>query len=233
MHQFEMPQSVIDRVVAKRGAEHIYDSIDPARTALVVVDLQNAFMVEEVAHAFVPGSPEIVPNVNRLAAAVRAQGGRVVWIQTEFVDWSDWSVLTGMSGPVWTAKRAEALKVGSKGFALFETLDAKPDDLYVTKYRLSAFIEGGSDLESILRAEGIDTVVITGTVTNVCCESTARDAMMRNFRTIMVSDGNAAENDAEHQGSLVNFYLTFGDVMSTDYLIGRLERNAGLRQAAE
>ena len=232
MHQFEMPQAVIDRVVAKRGRAHIFDDIDPARTALVVVDLQNAFMLPEVAHAYVPGSPDIVPNVNRLAAALRAQGGTVVWIQTEFVDYADWSVLTQMSGPFWTGKRAEALRAGSQGFALWDTLEAQADDLYVTKYRFSAFIEGGSDLEAILRARGIDTVVITGTVTNVCCESTARDAMMRNFRTIMVSDGNAAENDAEHKGALVNFYLTFGDVMSTEYLVARLQDTA-LAQAAE
>jgi ureidoacrylate peracid hydrolase len=233
MHIFDMPQSVIDRVVAKRGREHIFDDLDPARTALVVVDLQNAFMLEEVAHAFVPGSPDIVPNVNRLAATVRAEGGTVVWIQTEFVDWSDWSVLTQMSGAYWTGKRAEALKAGSKGFALWDALEALPDDLYVTKYRFSAFIEGGSELEAILRARGIDTVLITGTVTNVCCESTARDAMMRNFRTIMVSDGNAAENDAEHKGSLVNFYLTFGDVMTTDEVVSRLQAPASLAQAAE
>jgi Isochorismatase family len=73
----------------------------------------------------------------------------------------------------------------------------------------------------------------TGTVTNVCCESTARDAMMLNFRTIMVSDGNAAANAEEHNASLIAFYLTFGDVMDTDFVIQRLERGAAVDQAAE
>ena len=62
-------------------------------------------------------------------------------------------------------------------------------------------------------------MLVTGTVTNVCCDSTARDAMMLNFKTVMVTDGNAATTDAEHNASLVAFYLTFGDVMSTDEVI--------------
>jgi ureidoacrylate peracid hydrolase len=71
-------------------------------------------------------------------------------------------------------------------------------------------------------------------VTNVCCESTARDAMMLNFKTIMVTDGNAAVTDDDHNASLCAFYLTFGDIMSTDMLVGYLERNArGSLAAAE
>jgi ureidoacrylate peracid hydrolase len=63
-------------------------------------------------------------------------------------------------------------------------------------------------------------------VTNVCCESTARDAMMLNFKVVMVSDGNAAVTEDDHNASLRSFYLTFGDVMSTDFAIGRVRRNA-------
>ena len=62
-------------------------------------------------------------------------------------------------------------------------------------------------------------MLITGTVTNVCCESTARDAMMRNFKTVMITDGNAANTDEDHNAALNNFYLTFGDIMSTDFAI--------------
>jgi ureidoacrylate peracid hydrolase len=69
-------------------------------------------------------------------------------------------------------------------------------------------------------------VLITGTVTNVCCESSARDAMMTNFKTVMVSDANAAMTMAEHNASLVAFYAIFGDVMDTDFVIQRLTRNA-------
>jgi ureidoacrylate peracid hydrolase len=65
-----------------------------------------------------------------------------------------------------------------------------------------------------LRAEGFETVLICGTVTNTCCESLARDASMLNFRTVMVSDGNAAQNDAEHAASLTAFYLILSDVLT-------------------
>src|SRR5262249_11092529 len=81
-------------------------------------------------------------------------------------------------------------------------------------------------------ARGIDTILITGTVTNVCCESTARDAMMLNFKTIMVTDGNAAVTDEDHNGSLRAFYLMFGDIVSTDMLITWLARNARRNLAA-
>ena len=96
------------------------------------------------------------------------------------------------------------------------------------KYRFSAFVQGASDLPQRLRAQGYDTVLITGTVTNVCCESSARDAMMLNFKTIMVSDANAARTDEEHNATLGSFYAIFGDVMDTDFLIERLEANAAL-----
>jgi ureidoacrylate peracid hydrolase len=109
---------------------------------------------------------------------------------------------------------------------LWDRLDAAPNDIYVEKNRFSAFIQGSSNLAEILRAKGIDTILVTGTVTGVCCESTARDAMMCNFKTVMVSDGNAAVTDDDHNASLAAFYLTFGDVMSTDMLIGCLHSNA-------
>ena len=78
----------------------------------------------------------------------------------------------------------------------------------------------------MLRGTGIDTILVAGTKTNVCCESTARDAMMRNFRTIMVTDGNAATSDELHNASLSAFYLKFGDIMPTDMIIASLTKRA-------
>jgi ureidoacrylate peracid hydrolase len=227
MHKISIPQSVIDRVVARRGREHIHDDLDPARTALIVVDMQNAFMLPGVAHSLCLEAQEIVPNINRLAQAVREVGGAVVWIQTAYTDETkkSWSVYYDISKPEQNAKRAEALAPGSRGYQLWETLDARSDDLYVEKKRFSAFIQGSSNLAELLRARGIDTILVTGTVTNVCCESTARDAMMLNFKTVMVADGNAAVTDDDHNNSLAAFYLTFGDVMTTDMLIACLRRN--------
>lgn len=236
MHAFEMPQHIIDRVVARRGTAHPYDGIDPAKTALVVVDLQNGFMKPGIAHALCEMASKIVPNVNRLASAVRATGGTVVWIHNTFTEetLTSWSHLHEfLSLPERTSKRIAAMSEGTEGHALWSELEPEPQDLHINKHRFSAFIQGSSDLEAQLRARGIDTVLITGTVTNVCCESTARDAMMLNFKTLMVSDGNAAANDEEHASSLIAFYLTFGDVMTTDEVIERLTKNAAPAVAAE
>jgi ureidoacrylate peracid hydrolase len=228
MHKISIPQSIVDRVIAKRGREHVFEDIEPDKTALVVVDMQNAFMLPGVAHALCPMAEKIVPNINRLAAAVRATGGRVVWIKTTFKDdaLENWSTYFEMVSPEQGNKRIAALTADSKGHELWPALAVESSDLIVEKNRFSAFIQGSSNLADVLRSHGLDTVLITGTVTNVCCESTARDAMMLNFRTIMVSDGNAAVTDEDHNASLSAFYLTFGDVMTTGALIALLERNA-------
>lgn len=234
MHNVNIPKSIVDRVTARRGREHIHDDLDPRKTALVVVDMQNAFMLPEVAHSYCPMAPKIVPNINRLAQVVRETGGAVVWIKTTFTDETlkSWSTYYEISRPEQNAKRAAALAPGSKGHALWSGLDARTDDLVVEKKRFSAFIQGSSNLAEVLRDRGIDTILVTGTVTGVCCESTARDAMMCNFKTIMVTDGNAAMTDEDHNASLTSFYLTFGDIMPTDMLIACLRRNAGENRAA-
>jgi ureidoacrylate peracid hydrolase len=228
MHKVTIPQSIIDDVVKCRGREHVFDTLDPAKTALIVVDMQNGFMLKGVAHALCEEAIEIVPNINRLAEAVRRTGGLVVWIQTAATEESlqSWSVNVEMNGPERTAQRFASLAPGTKGYELWAGLDVKLNDLKIQKTRFSAFIHGSSNLEAVLRAREIDTVIVTGTVTNVCCESTARDAMMRNFRTIMVTDGNAATSDELHNASLAAFYLKFGDIMPTDMVVASLTKSA-------
>jgi len=230
MNGVTFPPAIIERVVARRGSEHNFADLDPKRTALIVVDLQNAFMDDAFGHAVCPAARDIVPNVNRLAAATRAAGGAVFWIKNTFDETclTEWSVMQDISTPAMRARRAAAMSENTRGHALWPTLDVRPEDEIVKKYRFSAFLPGASDLPDRLRARGFDTVLIAGTVTNVCCESSARDAMMSNFRVIMVSDGNAAMTQAEHEASLTAFYLTFGDVMDTDMLIGLLSGGAKL-----
>jgi len=126
--------------------------------------------------------------------------------------------------PELRAKRIAALSEGTLGHELWPDLEVRPEDEMVRKYRYSAFLPRTSELPDRLRSRGFDTVLITGTVTNVCCESWARDANMTNFRTIMVSDGNAVLSQAEHDASLTAFYNTFGDVMDTDMIIAGLRR---------
>jgi ureidoacrylate peracid hydrolase len=234
MHKLEMPSWATAVALDRRGKAHIYDNLDPRKTALVVVDLQNGFMDEEVAIAYVPTAVEIVPNVNRLAAAVRRTGGKVVWIKMTFdaATIASWSEYFDMLTPARRARAVTNMAPGARGHELYPTLEVKPEDEIVNKTRFSAFVQGSSDLPERLRAQGFDTVLITGTVTNVCCESSARDAMMLNFKTIMVSDGNAARTDAEHNATLASFYSVFGDVMDTDHLIRCLEAGAQQRPAA-
>src|SRR5262249_3058051 len=207
--------------------------LDPARTALVVIDLQHAFMNEAVGHAVCPAARGIVPAVNRLAAAVREAGGGVFWVKmthdARCLD--EWSVAHEMSSREMRERRVAALSEGCLGHELWPELDLRPEDEIVKKYRYSGFMPGTSELPVRLRERGFDTVLITGTVTNVCCESSARDANMTNFRTIMVSDGNAALSHEEHNASLTAFYNTFGDVMDTDMIITSLRRPRSARAA--
>ena len=116
------------------------------------------------------------------------------------------------------------MKQGQPGHELYADLQPSPLDLRLPKLRYSAFIQGSSNLHEELRRRDIHTVLVAGTATEVCCESTARDAMMLNYRTIMLSDGCAAFTPEAHAATLSNFMLYFGDVQSCEEVIDVLER---------
>ena len=219
-----MPAWAITRATGRRGTAHPFANLTPQTTALVVIDLQVGFMHERGGYMASQPAIDAVPNVNRLATALRDAGGLVTWVQNTHDEscLRDWTVQQRMNTPESNARRNTAMSVGSPGHALWPGLDIHPKDPVVLKRRYSAFIPGTCDLEPLLRARGIDTVLIVGTLTNVCCESSARDAMMLDFRTIMVSDGCATLSPEEHNASLAAFYATFGDVMDTDFIIDRL-----------
>jgi ureidoacrylate peracid hydrolase len=227
MHKFEMPQWAVDRVMERRGKLHIYDDMRPEKTALVVVDLQNGFMLPEYSPRPVGTSIGTVPNVNRLAETLRSTGGKIIWIKNTVNDQSlsEWSHWYNMGRPEWSRERAESFREGAAGHELYKDLVVKPEDEIFHKHRFSAFLPESSDLALRLRKGGYDTVLIVGTVTNVCCESSARDAMMMNFRTVMVSDGNSAFSDHEHEATLAAFYRIFGDVMDTAMACELLQKN--------
>lgn len=233
MHKIQISPDVIDSVIRRQGRLHAYETLDPSKTALLIVDMQNYFMKEGFM-ACAPEAREIVPNVNHLADVVRRTSGLVVWVQNAALEETrhSWANLHALYSPDRREKRIGDLTPGSEGYALWDALDVRPDDETVVKTRYSAFIEGASDVEPLLRSKGIDTVIVAGVATNVCCESTARDAMMRGFRTIMVSDANAAFTDAEHNAALATFMMFFGDVQTTDELAERLTRGVS-RDAAE
>src|ERR1043166_846196 len=127
MHTLEMPQWAINVALDRRGKAHVYDNLDPRKSALIVVDLQNGFMDEEVAIAYVPTAVEIVPNVNKLAAAVRRTGGKGVWIKMTFdaATIASWSKYFNIPTP---AKRPRAIAntpPGGRGHELSPTLEVK------------------------------------------------------------------------------------------------------------
>ncbi len=236
MHTIELNSDAVARIIERRGSLHPFSSIDPRRTAHVVVDLQNGFMapgaVSEIANA-----REIVPNVNRISAALREAGGSVVYIQntfdTEAIEaWS--TFFEHFCTPERRDRMIEAFTPGHEQHKIWPGLDVLPGDLKVRKRRFGAFVEGASDLHAMLRARGIDTIIVTGTATNVCCESTARDAMMLDYKVYFISDANATHTDAEHNATLTAMANIFADVSSTDEIVPLIEASrGGLRQAAE
>ena len=237
MHKTELHPDAVRLIRARRGGPlHVHETLDPARTALVVVDMQTAFLKPGLPSE-VPEAREIVPNINRLAAAFRAAGAAVVWVTTTFDEniFAEWSSFLGGTVSPETAKRiARQLMEGAEGHPLWPEMDDEDGDIRSVKRRFSAFIQGSSDIEEQLRALGIDTLAVTGTLTNVCCEATARDAMMRNFNVIMVSDGNATYTDAIHNASLTSMSISFADIMTTDEVIGALSGiGSGAAEAAE
>ena len=223
-------------MLERRGRLNPFDGLDPARTALIVVDLQNGFMAPGQPAEIAPAR-EIVPNVNRLAAATRAAGGTVVWIQNTITPESEksWSIYLGnFANEDWGLRMRRAFTPGDFGHALYPSLEVRPSDLTVRKTRFSAFVPGASELDSILRGRGINTLIVVGTATNVCCESTARDAMMLNYKIFFVSDANACRTDEEHNATLAILLVMFADVRSTDEMVNLLQRSAApLAGAAE
>lgn len=224
---YGVAKEVVDQIIARRGKLHFIDRIDPTRSALVVVDMQNNFLKPGF-QGEIPAARQIVGAINRAARALRTRGGAVVWIQTasDGAD-RDWSFLHQyVIGPERSKRRLTQLAVGSEGYALWPELEVDRADLLVTKRRFSAFIQGSSNLEAELRSRSIDTVLIAGTATNVCCESTARDAMMLNFKTVMLADALAASNTAAHVATLANCLLYFADVMNVDEFVVRMAPEA-------
>ena len=226
MHKVHIPQEIIDACIQFRGRRHAFEHIDPQRTALVVIDMQNSWVQPEFSPLRIPGTLDIIPNINALAAAVRGAGGVVAWTRSTFPE--DWTTRSyeRFGSPGWRDRIIADTVPGSYGHRIFDRMDIHAGDIVVDKNRPSAFVQGSSVLEAELRARGRDTLIITGTLTNACCESSARDAAALGFLNIMVSDAMATRTDVEHNATLVNVMQLVADVRTTEDVIALL-RDAG------
>jgi ureidoacrylate peracid hydrolase len=162
----------------------VHFDIHPARTALVIVDMQNCFVADSPVAA--PLGVEVARRLNRLAAACRQADITVIW--TRHVVRPDGSN-TGLLGEVIPAVATGIINDDAPTAALHPLMDVHPGDVVLGKPRFGSF--HGTDLEVILRSRGIDTIVLGGINTNVCVDTTAREAAVREFRVLFLSDGTA------------------------------------------
>ncbi|MEO0033268.1 MAG: hypothetical protein RIS94_3026 [Pseudomonadota bacterium] len=215
--------AILDTLAATRGGvRNVFDDIYPTRLAHICVDMQNGF-IEPGAPVEVPEARTIIDNVNRISAAVRQAGGLNVFLRFTTPDEASWSNFYRRMGATALLHR-EAFTPGAHPWQIAPSIDLREDegDMVVNKHRFSGFTPGTSDLDAVLKARGIDTVLITGTLTNCCCESTARDAMQLNYRVLIAADANAALSDAEHAATLHIMAMVFADLYSTDEIIALL-----------
>ena len=220
-HDTKIPDYVIERIMAKRGKLNVFDHFAPEKTALVVIDMQNFFVAE------VETARSICPNINRLADVVRERNGLVAWILLTVAETMDgpskWPIYHDyFFTPEKMKAHKDGLTEGSDGHQLYPELVVKDGDIVTRKSRFSAFIQGSSDLNDRLQEHGIENLLIAGTATNFCCETSARDAMMIGYRAVMVSDANAARYDEDHLVGLTSFWQSFGDVRTVDECINEL-----------
>jgi nicotinamidase-related amidase len=218
MHKVHIPQWATNRGRALNGSHRI----EPSRTALLVIDVQNGFITQGQP-CFIRGASEILPNVNSLICAVRNAGGRVVFLRQTF------SSVPPLSPAAWQMEVAPAILRARRAMVPGNfahevhgdlTIDAR--DEFIDKYRYSAFAKHSSELEEYLRTAEIHTTIVTGLATNCCCESTARDAFMLGFRVFFVSDATAAATDEEHNAALLSMSAIFANVLTTADLLTML-----------
>lgn len=215
VHAWHIEEREYSRHEQRRGRRHAFERIEPSRTALVVIDMVP-FFVEEMEYC-----RGIVPNIVRLGDRLRNAGGTVAWVlpgpsATPTLDQE-------FLGPTVAEMYDRSGGEGPLRERLWHEFDVAEKDILVEKTATSAFFPGRSALPAALEARGIDTVLVTGAVTNVCCESSARDASTLGYRVLMVADANAARRDQDHNATLYTVYRSFGDVRSTADVIGLID----------
>jgi biuret amidohydrolase len=204
------------------------DMIDPKKTAMIVVDMQNDFVARGAAME-TPAARAVVPKLGEALKICRDAGIKVIYTaHVHRRDGSDMGLFDDMHPPI--ANRA-ALVDGTTGVDIYPEIAPAPGEHVIKKHRYSGFY--GTDLDMILREWGVDTVIISGTTTENCCHATARDAMFRNYRVIFLSDATATydypdrgfgamPNADVHHATLVILAASTAHVMSVQDMKGRI-----------
>lgn len=231
MHEFKIDPGLKARFIAmKGGREFAFGDIDPSRTAHLVIDMQNGF-VEAGAMMEVPVARQVVPNINAVSRALRSHGGLNLFFRFTTTTTSDWSVYFEQFQSADFGKQEVAMfQRGTHLHQIYPALDVQPDDLVMNKSRFSAFTPGSSDAFNLLKQRGIDTVLISGTLTDCCCEATARDAQQLGFRVIFLADACAALTDAEHNAAVNALAAWYADIRSAKEAIELLDQAKSVRE---
>jgi ureidoacrylate peracid hydrolase len=226
-HDVGVSDFVKERLLKIRGDLRIFKDLDPAKTALVIIDMQNAFL-EPDGPIPVPAALGIVEPINRAAQGCRELGVPVIWIRSHHPrNGGDWRhFFDHFVRPERREAAAAHLSADAHGSRFYSGMDVRDEDYIVIKNRYSCFIPGSSSLERLIRSMGRDTLVLAGTKTNICVESTARDGMMIDLRVVVLSDGTAALSDVEHQASLNVLIQEFADILTIDEVLDELRANA-------
>lgn len=180
------------------------------RTSLIVVDMQNGYchpdgFMAKIGHDYRPSQAVVAP-VTRLTNAARSAGVPVFLVAYELnADYSDAGLLVERRPGI---RDAGGMIRGSWDAAIVDELAPQPGDRIISKTRHSAFYK--TDLEDQLRELGTDMVIVCGVTTNVCVESTVRDAYFRDIRIVVPSDGTAAVTPAMHESALAEVTYSFG-----------------------
>ena len=216
-HPSGIPQKIVNKIVARRGRLHAFEDLAPETTALVVIDLDESSVQAD------PVSQSMIAAVNALAAAVREAGGVVAWVLSRMDAMP--KHFSAILGEALAEKYFNDGHAGGGGTRLWAGLHVVPDDVRATKSGASAFFPGKCDLKAQLDAHGIDTVLIAGLVTNICCESSARDAAELEYKVILISDALSGQAHGLHEATLATFYRIFGDVRPSAEVIGLLHQS--------
>lgn len=205
-------------------------AVVPKKAALINVDMQNVFVENSPIAA--PGGLEVLERINKLSAACRKAGVLVVHTIVGYRPDHSNVGLAGMFSPEVISQRL--LDLDRPSAALHPGLIVEPGDILLEKPRFGAF--HSTDLELILRGKGIDTVIVTGICTNVCCETTAREAAVRDFKVLFTSDGTATfpignlSAEEIQRATCASLSLVFAEVLSIDDVIAKIA--SGMRAAA-